>query len=81
VDGLDEFDVFPGVGRCPVERLVVFEQVGEFGQGGLSRPEATLMVECTTGIPKVLMVLTVDTAFLRRSARSIEWTPASCEGW
>ncbi len=36
MDGLDEFDVLPGVGRGPVERLVVGQQVGEFGEGGLS---------------------------------------------
>lgn len=36
VDGPDEFDVFPGVGRGPVERLVVGQQVGEFGEGWLS---------------------------------------------
>src|ERR1022692_4347408 len=36
VDGLDEFDVLPGVGRGPVERLVVGQQAGEFGEGGLS---------------------------------------------
>ena len=39
------------------------------------------MVECTTGTSKVLLVLTVETAFLTRRSRSIEWTPASCEGW
>src|SRR4029077_19654015 len=32
VDGLDEFDVLPGVGRGPVERLVLGQQAGEFGQ-------------------------------------------------
>ena len=67
-DGLGEFEVLPGVDRSPVERLVVFEQVGEFCQVGCPRPEATLMVECTTGTSKVLMVLTVETAFLTRSA-------------
>ena len=35
---------------------------------GFPRPEATLTVECTTGTPKVLMVLTVETAFLSRSS-------------
>src|ERR1700722_17079837 len=35
-DGLDEFDVLPGVGRGPVERLVVGQQGGKFGQRGLS---------------------------------------------
>ena len=33
------------------------------------------MVECTTGTSKVLMVLTVETAFLTKRSRSIEWTP------
>src|SRR5580658_8912510 len=33
------------------------------GRVGCPRPEATLTVECTTGIPKVLTVLTVDAAF------------------
>jgi len=51
------------------------------GSVGPPRPVATLMVECTTGTPKALMVLTVETAFLSSSSRSIEWTPASCEGW
>jgi ketosteroid isomerase-like protein len=32
----DEFDVLPGVGRGPVERLVAGQQAGEFGEGGLS---------------------------------------------
>lgn len=31
---------------------------------GCPWPEATLTVECTTGTPKVLIVLTADTAFL-----------------
>jgi hypothetical protein len=51
------------------------------GRVGCPRPEATLMVECTTGTSKVLMVLTVETAFLTRRSRSIERTPASCAGW
>ena len=33
------------------------------------------------GDPKVLVVLTVETAFLTGSARSIERTPASGAGW
>jgi hypothetical protein len=44
-------------------------------------PLATLTVEWTVGIPKVLMVLTVETAFFMRSAASIERIVASCEGW
>ena len=39
------------------------------------------MVECTTGIPNVLIVLTVEAAFLTSRSRSIEPTPASWEGW
>src|SRR5262249_56076687 len=35
-DGLEEFDVLPGVGGGPVERLVVCQQFGEFGEGGPS---------------------------------------------
>ncbi len=31
-------------------------------------PLATLTVECTTGTPKALMTLTVETAFFMRSA-------------
>ena len=46
------------------------------------RPLATtLTVECTTGTPKVLMVLTVETAFFSSSAGSIERIVPSCEGW
>jgi hypothetical protein len=48
---------------------------------GCPRPEATLTVQCTTGTAKVLMALTVETAFLSRRSRSIEWTAASWEGW
>ena len=51
------------------------------GRVGFPWPEATLTVECTTGTPKVLMVLTVETAFLTSSAGSIERIVASCEGW
>jgi hypothetical protein len=40
-----------------------------------------LTVECTTGTPKVLMALTVDTAFFSRSAASIERIVARWEGW
>src|SRR5258708_11115649 len=56
---------------------------GRRGRGGVgcSRPVATLTVECRTRTSKVLMVLTVETAFLTSSARSIERAPASCEGW
>jgi hypothetical protein len=72
VDSLKEFDVLPGVDRGPVEWLVIFQQVGELGSVGFPRPDATLTVEWTTGTPKALMVLTVETAFLRRSSRSIE---------
>jgi hypothetical protein len=43
--------------------------------------EATLTVECTTGTPKVLIVLTVVTAFLTTSPESIERIVASCAGW
>ena len=57
------------------------EDVGDQRRVGCPRPEATLMVECTTGTSKALTVLTVETAFLTRRSRSIEWTPASCEGW
>src|SRR6266498_3754325 len=35
-DGLKEFDVLPGVDRRPVERLVVGQQAGEFGERWLS---------------------------------------------
>jgi hypothetical protein len=42
---------------------------------------ATFTVECTTGTPNVLMVRTVETAFLTRSAGSIERIVASCDGW
>ena len=38
-------------------------------------PEATLTVECTTGTPKVLMVLTVETAFLSSRSWSIDCYP------
>ena len=51
------------------------------GRVGWPRPEATLMVECTTGTSKVLMVLTVETEFLTRRSRSIERTAPSCAGW
>jgi hypothetical protein len=81
VDGLDELQVLPGVDRGPVQRLVVSEQFGEFGKVGPPRPVATLTVECTMGIPKVLMVRTVETTFLTRSVWSIERTPASWDGW
>jgi hypothetical protein len=77
VQGLDEFEVLPGVDRGPVERLVVFEQAGSSGSVGPPRPVATLTVECTTGTPKALMVRTVDTAFLTSRSWSIEPTPAS----
>jgi len=40
-----------------------------------------LTVECTTGTSKVVMVLTVETAFLTIRSRSIEWTPPSCWDW
>jgi len=55
---------------------------GEFGEGGLSPGRRrTLMVECTTGTSKVLMVLTVETAVLDQEVRrSIERTPASLRG-
>ena len=51
------------------------------GSVGRPWPEATLTVEWTTGTPKALIVLTVETAFLSRSAGSIERIVASCEGW
>ena len=33
VNGLNELDVLPGVDRRPVQRLVVGQQAGEFGEG------------------------------------------------
>jgi hypothetical protein len=51
------------------------------GDGWLSRPDATLIVEWTIGSPKVLAVFTVDTMFLSSRPGSMERTPASCEGW
>jgi hypothetical protein len=51
------------------------------GSVGCSRPLVTLTVECTTGTPDVLTILTVETAFLTSSARSIERTATSCWGW
>jgi hypothetical protein len=71
--------VLPGVERGPVERLIVVEQAGEFGDRRLSRPEATLTIECPTRTSKVLIVRTVEATFLTSSARSIERTPASWE--
>jgi hypothetical protein len=53
--------------RDPADRLAA----------GLDDPLETGPV----GIPKVLTILTVETAFLTRRSRSIECTPASCEGW
>ena len=81
VDGLEEFDVLAGVGRGLVERFVVGQQVGELGEGWLSAAGGDVGVVCTTGTSKVLMVLTVETALLTRSAWSIERTPASWGGW
>jgi hypothetical protein len=67
VDGLNEFDVSQELtvvrssGLSSVSRPASSGRVGPW-------PAATLTVECTTGTSKVLMVLTVETAFFIRSA-------------
>jgi hypothetical protein len=68
VDGLEEFDVLPGVDRCPVERFVVCQQVGELGERWLSQAGSDVDGRVHDRDPKVLMVLTVETAFLTRSS-------------
>jgi hypothetical protein len=80
-DSLDEFEVLPGIDRGPLQRLVLCQQVGEFGKRRLSLAGGDVDGECMTGTPKDLIVLTVETAFLTRSAGSIERTVASCAGW
>jgi hypothetical protein len=45
------------------------------------RPVATLIVEWTIGRSNAFAVLTVETMFSSSRSRSIDWTPANCDGW
>jgi hypothetical protein len=73
----EEVGILPRVGGRPVDRRVVLEQLGELGHG----PVATLIVEWTMGTPKSFAVFTVEMMFSSRRSRSMDWTPANCEGW
>src|SRR5258708_5938256 len=55
--------------------------VARSGTVGLPRPDATLIVECTTGSPKAFAILTVDTTFFTRSWLSIDRIDPTCDGW
>ena len=67
-DGLNEFDVLQELTVVRSSGLSSSSRSASSGSVGCPRPDATLTVECTTGTPNVLMVLTVETAFLSRSA-------------
>jgi hypothetical protein len=51
------------------------------GAVGCPRAVATLIVEWTIGISKAFAVFTVETMFSSNRSRSIDCTPANCEGW
>src|SRR5215207_990371 len=51
------------------------------GTVGLSRPDATLILEWTIGSPNDLAVFTVDTMLLSGSSGSMDRTVANCAGW